>query len=118
MFVNFKEVVVEVNGQPNRLIYRNFFAYNSLNLIPLFLSITHCILLMKPKGKLIAIGGAEDKGTTLEVGETHRQNLNFFELAILRRIIEEAGGSKSRIEIISTASMIPYEVGNNYLNAF
>ncbi len=73
---------------------------------------------MKPKGKLIAIGGAEDKGTDLETGEIHRSNLNFFELGILRRIIEEAGGSDARIEIITTASMIPYEVGNNYLNAF
>jgi len=71
-----------------------------------------------PKGKLIAIGGAEDKGTDLEKGEIHRSNLNFFELGILRRFVEEAGGPSSRIEIITTASMIPKEVGNNYLNAF
>jgi cyanophycinase len=71
-----------------------------------------------PKGKLIAIGGAEDKGTDLEKGEIHRSNLNFFELGILRRFIEEAGGPSSRIEIFTTASMIPNEVGNNYLNAF
>jgi cyanophycinase len=77
-----------------------------------------CIPVMKPKGKLIAIGGAEDKGTDLETGEIHRNNLNFFELGILRRIVEETGGNKARIEIITTASMIPYEVGNNYLDAF
>lgn len=71
-----------------------------------------------PKGKLIAIGGAEDKGTNLETGDIHRNNLNFFELGILRRVVEEAGGPSSRIEIITTASMIPYEVGENYLNAF
>ncbi len=70
------------------------------------------------KGKLIAIGGAEDKGTDLEKGEIHRSNLNFFELGILRRIVEEAGGTQSRIEVITTASMIPYEVGDNYMNAF
>lgn len=71
------------------------------------------------KGKLIAIGGAEDKGTDLEKGEIHRSNLNFFELGILRRIVEEsAHGPLSRIEVITTASMIPYEVGDNYLNAF
>ncbi|MBK7434456.1 MAG: cyanophycinase [Chitinophagaceae bacterium] len=71
------------------------------------------------KGKLIAIGGAEDKGTDLEKGEIHRNNLNFFELGILRRIVEEAAkGPLSRIEVITTASMIPYEVGDNYLNAF
>jgi cyanophycinase len=72
----------------------------------------------RPKGKLIAIGGAEDKGTDLEKGEVHRNNLNFFELGILRRIVEEAGGSNSRIEVITTASTIPHEVGDNYLNAF
>jgi cyanophycinase len=71
-----------------------------------------------PKGKLIAVGGAEDKGTDLEKGEIHRNNLNFFELGILRRIVEEAGGSDSRIEVITTASLIPEQVGQNYLNAF
>ena len=70
------------------------------------------------KGKLIAIGGAEDKGTDLETGKIQRNNLNFFELGILSRIIEEAGGPMCRIEVITTASMIPYEVGDNYLNAF
>jgi len=71
-----------------------------------------------PKGKLIAIGGAEDKGTDLEKGEIHRSNLNFFELGILRRIVEEAGGVSSRIEVITTASSIPHEMGDNYMNAF
>jgi cyanophycinase len=73
---------------------------------------------MSPKGKLIAIGGAEDKGTDLEKGEIHRNNLNFFELGILKKIVDVAGGSDARIEVITTASMIPYEVGNNYLDAF
>src|SRR3954469_3702076 len=71
-----------------------------------------------PKGKLLAIGGAEDKGTDLETGEIQRNNLNFFELGILRRIVEETGGTATRIEVITTASMIPREVGDNYLNAF
>ncbi len=71
-----------------------------------------------PKGKLIAIGGAEDKGTDLEKGEIYRNNLNFFELGILSRFVEEAGGPSARIEVITTASMIPNEVGNNYLDAF
>ncbi len=71
-----------------------------------------------PKGKLIAIGGAEDKGTISDKEDFHRNNLNFFELGILRRIVEESGGPLSRIEVITTASMIPFEVGDNYLNAF
>lgn len=71
-----------------------------------------------PKGKLIAIGGAEHKGSELEVDGFQRMNLNFFELGILRRVVEEAGGTAAQIEVITTASMIPYEVGENYLNAF
>jgi len=71
-----------------------------------------------PKGKLITVGGAEHKGTDKEAGEYYRNNLNFFELGILRRIVQEAGGTMARIEVITTASMIPYEVGENYLNAF
>jgi cyanophycinase len=70
------------------------------------------------KGKLLAIGGAEDKGTDLETGQIHRNNLNFFELGILRRIVEEIGGEDKRIEVVTTASMIPVEVGDNYLFAF
>ncbi|GAC1438275.1 MAG: cyanophycinase [Sediminibacterium sp.] len=71
-----------------------------------------------PKGKLIAIGGAEDKGTGPETDETYRDNLNFFELGILRRIVTEVGGMTARIEVVTTASTIPYEVGENYLDAF
>jgi cyanophycinase len=70
------------------------------------------------KGKLIAIGGAEDKGTILEKALAIHHNLNFFGLGILRRIVDEAGGILSRIEVVTTASMIPFEVGNNYLEAF
>lgn len=72
-----------------------------------------------PKGKLLAIGGAEDKGTDLEKGSIQRNNLNFFELGILRRLVDETKhGRDARIEVVTTASMIPYEVGDNYLNAF
>ncbi|MBX2931002.1 MAG: cyanophycinase [Chitinophagaceae bacterium] len=70
------------------------------------------------KGKLIAIGGAEDKGTDLETGEIFRNNLNFFELGILKRIIQETGGIEKRVEVVTTASTIPREVGENYLSAF
>ena len=74
--------------------------------------------MQNPLGKLFAIGGAEDKGVDLEKGEMVRNNLNFFELGILRRIVEEAGDPGIRIEVITTASMIPNEVGENYLDAF
>ncbi len=71
-----------------------------------------------PKGKLIAIGGAENKGNDSDKEELQRNNLNFVELGILSRVVEEAGGALSRIEVLTTASTIPYEVGENYLNAF
>ena len=71
-----------------------------------------------PKGKLISVGGAEDKGTDLEQGFIQRNRLNFFELGILKRFINEVGGIEKRIEVITTASSIPVEVGDNYLDAF
>lgn len=71
-----------------------------------------------PKGKLISVGGAEDKGTDLEQGFIQRNRLNFFELGILKRFIDEVGGVEKRIEVITTASSIPLEVGENYLDAF
>ena len=70
------------------------------------------------KGKLISIGGAEDKGTEAEPDFIQKNNLNFFELGILKRVVEEIGGSHSNIEVITTASSIPEEVGENYLKAF
>lgn len=70
-----------------------------------------------PKGKLFAIGGAEDKGDGKKA-EIKRSYLNFFEKGVLRRIVDEAGGKEARIEVITTASTIPFEVGQNYLNSF
>lgn len=75
--------------------------------------------MIQPKGKLIPIGGAEDKGTDLEQGFIQRNNLNFFEQGILSRIVDETKhGKNSRIEVITTASQIPVEVGANYMDAF
>ena len=72
-----------------------------------------------PRGKLISIGGAEDKGSITEKGEGQKiSNLNFIELGILHRIVQESGGPAAKIEVITTASMIPNEVGENYLDAF
>jgi cyanophycinase len=71
-----------------------------------------------PKGKLVSVGGAEDKGTDLEEGFVQRNRLNFFELGILKRIVDEVGGPTKHIEVITTASSIPEEVGQNYMDAF
>ncbi|MBK7910885.1 cyanophycinase [Candidatus Pollutiaquabacter sp.] len=74
--------------------------------------------MMIPKGKLISIGGNEDKGTEPEPLFTQKNNLNFFELQILSRIMHECGGHDAHIEVITSASSIPEEVGQNYLDAF
>jgi cyanophycinase len=76
---------------------------------------------MKPKGKLIIIGGAVDKGSFTESNFESQveNNLNFFEKGILKRIINESHkGVNSRIEIIPTASKIPEIVGPEYAKAF
>jgi cyanophycinase len=76
---------------------------------------------MTPKGKLIIIGGAVDKGSFTESNFTDNveKNLNFFEKGILKRIIDESKNDKaSRIEIIPTASKVPNQVGPEYAKAF
>ncbi len=71
------------------------------------------------KGKLIAIGGNEDKGTEAEPNFEQKNNLNFFEMQILSRIVHEMRHQKeSHIEVITSASSIPNEVGENYDQAF
>lgn len=69
---------------------------------------------MKPKGTLIAIGGNVDKKFKLD----EKFHAEFGEGSILRTIIQEAGGIKSRIEVITSASDIPDVVGENYKEAF
>lgn len=73
---------------------------------------------MEIKGVLVAIGGNEDKGTgeaALHVKEfTHRFNTS----GILYRILAEIKKPGSTIEVVTSASSIPDEVGHNYIEAF
>ena len=71
-----------------------------------------------PIGHLIAVGGAEDKGTDLEKGIMQRNRLNFFELGILKNIVSLIKGEEPHVEVITTASSIPDEVFENYKDAF
>ncbi len=71
-----------------------------------------------PLGHLVAVGGAEDKGTDLEKGILHRNRLNFFELGILKNIVGLIGAEGPSVEVITTASSIPDEVAPNYKEAF
>jgi cyanophycinase len=75
---------------------------------------------MNIQGKLVIIGGAVDKGsfTETDLDKNATNNLNFFEKGILKRIIDESKHKKeSRIEVITTASKIPREIGPEYVKA-
>lgn len=72
-----------------------------------------------PKGKLVIIGGSVDRGSFSESPADLQRNLKFFEKGILKRITTESVKNKlSKIEIITTASSIPEEVGGEYIKAF
>ncbi|HRO38427.1 MAG: cyanophycinase [Flavobacteriales bacterium] len=71
---------------------------------------------MTPKGRLIAIGGAEDKGNGNDKNGTDAGT--YIESSILRRVVDEMGGPSARIALITTASSIPDEVAQNYREAF
>lgn len=75
---------------------------------------------MNIRGKLIIIGGAVDKGsfTETEFDANVANNLNFFETGILKRILLESKHKEdSRIEVVTTASIIPKEIGPEYVKA-
>lgn len=75
---------------------------------------------MNIQGKLIIIGGAVDKGsfTETDIDKNAPKNLNFFEEGILKRLIKESRlKESSRIEVVTTASKIPKEIGPEYVKA-
>jgi cyanophycinase len=65
-----------------------------------------------PKGILIPVGGNEDKGTPEDLG------VDFLQNGILKRILHEMKGPDSRIEVITSASSVPRQVGQMYEEAF
>jgi len=69
---------------------------------------------MSVKGILIPIGGNEDKG--VEIQEDYL--LEFVQESILARVVKESGGKDAAIVVVPTASRIPDEVGQNYIQAF
>lgn len=66
------------------------------------------------KGTLIPIGGNENKGNQ----ENENYTLEFIEEGILSHVVREAGGVEAKIVVIPTASSIPIEVGEMYLDSF
>jgi cyanophycinase len=65
------------------------------------------------KGVLIPIGGNEDKGSNNE-----EEGLDYIEEGILSQVVKESGGLEAEIVVIPTASSIPEQVGENYIDAF
>ena len=68
---------------------------------------------MAYKGILIPIGGNEDKGSDID-----DDGLDFLTEGILSQVVAESGGLEASILVITTASKIPVEVGENYISAF
>jgi len=66
------------------------------------------------QGILIPIGGNEDKGYHTE----DRFGLDFISEGILSRVVTESGGPDAKILVITSASSVPDEVAENYMDAF
>ena len=73
---------------------------------------------MDPKGILIAIGGKEDKGLKAEPESPKERNIDFIEMEILERFRSELKGDNPLIVVIPTASSVPEEVAQDYIDAF
>ena len=73
---------------------------------------------MSRKGKVVVIGGHEDKG----MPDSERRSVEqeaFYSDSILKRIVDESRrGTKSRIEIVPTASSEPEDTAADYVKAF
>jgi cyanophycinase len=68
-----------------------------------------------PKGYLVSIGGAEDKGDKT----TDKENsVDFLENGILKHIIQLTNQEQPIIEIITTATSYPLDTYRNYRDAF
>ncbi len=70
---------------------------------------------MVPKGRLLLIGGAEDKGENQVPIAAH--NKQFVHLEILKKLVSE-NSLDDRIEVITTATGFPLEIRASYEKAF
>jgi cyanophycinase len=72
-----------------------------------------------PKGKIVAIGGNENKGPMpFSAEEDLPKEVGFFQNGILKRIHDELYGLGTRMEVITTAAHLPEEMGQAYFDAF
>lgn len=72
----------------------------------------------KPKGKLIAIGGKEARSSDEGILAGSSQNTDASAGSILNHVLAEMRGPASKIEILTTASEEPAEMGKMYIEAF
>src|SRR5574337_460774 len=74
---------------------------------------------MIPKGKLLIIGGAEDKGHWQEKHPPMKiKNKDFRHYEILGELLPPDKRKHQSIEVVTTASSIPEEVGRTYVRAY
>jgi cyanophycinase len=72
----------------------------------------------QPRGFLVCVGGAENKGNAIHA-ETGEPDLNMFEMGVLSRIISLCQeGHNPAIELVTTASKTPGEIASLYTDAF
>ncbi len=72
--------------------------------------------MVTPKGTLVLIGGAEDKGEDNKP-DISQYSEAFEPLEILSHLLSQGGGDCS-VEVITTASTVPREIGQDYQEAF
>jgi cyanophycinase len=73
---------------------------------------------MNIKGVLVAIGGNEDKGTGEAALHIKEFSPKFSTSGILYKILTEIKIPDSTVEVVTSASSIPEQVGQNYIDAF
>ena len=69
-----------------------------------------------PRGYLVSIGGAEDKGDERE--EEKENSLDFTENGILKTMVGLMQKEQPSIEVITTATSYPLDSYRNYKEAF
>lgn len=80
----------------------------------LYMSSKKLTMNQNPKGYLVAIGGAENKGDKAD----EKASSDFLENGILREVVGLTGQHEPVIEIITTATSYPIDTFENYCKAF
>src|SRR3954467_11861930 len=71
-----------------------------------------------PKGKLLIIGGAEDKGPIRNPPIIKIKNKNYIDFDILGSLIYPEAAGNNRLEVVTTASQQPLQTSRTYIRAF